>query len=239
MNYKKVLIKISGESLSGSLPRENFDEDLLENFCITLKEIQKQKIGAAIVVGGGNIFRGLKGIDKGFDRVYGDYMGMMATIINTLAFKSFLEKLNAKVEIFSAIRIGNVVREYNIQSAREFLKKGYIVILGGGLGCPYFTTDTAAAIRAIELKCEILIKATKVDGVYNCDPLKNKDAEKYDFLTYEEVINKKLQIMDLSSVILCMENKLNICVLNIFKKDSLKNFLSGKKIGTIIGGKKI
>ena len=233
--YKTILIKLSGEALAGS-HHFGYDEKLLKEFCSRLKKVQQKKIGTAIVIGGGNIFRGLKGSDKGYDRIYGDYMGMLATAMNTLAFKSFLERINAKVEIFSSFKIGNFIKEYNAKEAKKLLRKGYIIVLGGGLGLPYFTTDTTAALRAIELETDVLIKATKVDGVYDSDPVINTKAKKFDSLAYEEVLDRKLQVMDLTSITLCMENKMKICVLNLFKKDSLSKFLSGKKIGTIIGG---
>ncbi|HOK40576.1 MAG TPA: UMP kinase [bacterium] len=237
MKYKNILIKISGEALAGEKSSSNgIDEKLLGNFCKDLINIQKKKIGISIVIGGGNIFRGLKGTKVGFDRIYGDYMGMLATAINALAFKSFLESLNSKVEIFSSFKIGSFIKEYEIKEARKLLKENYIIILAGGLGHPFFTTDTTAALRAIELSADILIKATKVDGVYDKDPMLFNDAKKYDYLDYQTAINKKLQVMDLTAISLCMENNLPICVLNIFKKDCLINFLSGKKIGSIIGG---
>ena len=234
LHYKRVLIKLSGEVFAG---KQGFgiDYSIASFLANQIKEIHQQKIEIGIVIGGGNIFRGISSKDEDMDRVSGDYIGMMATIMNSVALQSQLEKINCDTRVMSALSIRQLAEPYIRRRATRHLEKGRIVIFGGGTGNPYFTTDTAAVLRAIEIKADIIIKGTKVDGVYDSDPVKNSNAKKYNNLSYKEVIDNELRVMDLTAITLCKENKLPIGILDINDKKNLKNFIfSSKIIGTTI-----
>ena len=234
IHFKRVLIKLSGEVFAG---QKDFgiDYSIASFLANQIKEIHQKNIEIGIVIGGGNIFRGITSKDEDMDRVSGDYIGMMATIMNSVALQSQLEKINCDTRVMSALSIRQLAEPYIRRKATRHLEKGRIVIFGGGTGNPYFTTDTAAVLRAIEIKADIIIKGTKVDGVYDSDPIKNLNAKKYNTLSYKEVINNELRVMDLTAITLCKENKLPIAILDINDKKNLKNFLfSSKIIGTTI-----
>ena len=234
LHYKRVLIKLSGEVFAG---KQGFgiDYSIASFLANQIKEIHQQKIEIGIVIGGGNIFRGIWSKDEDMDRVSGDYIGMMATIMNSVALQSQLEKIGCDTRVMSALSIRQLAEPYIRRRATRHLEKGRIVIFGGGTGNPYFTTDTAAVLRAIEIKSDIIIKGTKVDGVYDSDPMKNSNAKKYNNLSYKEVIDNELRVMDLTAITLCKENKLPIGILDINNKKNLKNFIfSSKIIGTTI-----
>jgi len=234
LHYKRVLIKLSGEVFSGNKDF-GIDYSIASFLANQIKEIHNKNIEIGIVIGGGNIFRGISSKDEDMDRVSGDYIGMMATIMNSVALQSQLEKINCDTRVMSALSIRQLAEPYIRRRATRHLEKGRIVIFGGGTGNPYFTTDTAAVLRAIEIKADIIIKGTKVDGVYDSDPVKNLDAKKYDTLSYKEVIDNELRVMDLTAITLCKENKLPIGILDINDKKNLKNFIfSSKIIGTKI-----
>ena len=230
---EKVLIKISGEYLAGS-QEFGIDPSTLSHVAKDICKIHSSGIQISIVVGGGNFFRGVAIASKGMDRVTADYMGMMATIMNSLALQSELEKQGSDSRVMSALDIKKVAEPYIRRRATRHLEKGRIVILAGGTGNPYFTTDTTAALRAIEVGAQVFLKATKVDGVYSEDPKKNKDAARYDFLSYKDVIDRELKVMDLTAITLCKENNLPVIVFDISKKDSLFNIFNSQKEGTII-----
>ena len=234
LHYKRILLKLSGEVLSG---KEKFgiDYSIISSLANQIKVIHKKNIQVGIVIGGGNIFRGVSSENEGMDRVSGDYIGMMATIMNSVALQNELEKLNCDTRVMSALSIRQLAEPYIRRRATRHLEKNRIVIFAGGTGNPYFTTDTAAALRAIEIKADIIIKGTKVNGVYDSDPFKNDNAIKYDSLSYKKVIDEELKVMDLTAITLCKENKLPISVININNKNNLESFLfSSNKIGTII-----
>ena len=240
MNYsdkplllEKVLIKISGEYLAGD-QEFGIDPVTLSKIAQDISKIHSSGIEISIVVGGGNFFRGVSIASKGMDRVTADYMGMMATIMNSLALQSELEKQKSDSRVMSALDIKKVAEPYIRRRATRHLEKGRIVILAGGTGNPYFTTDTTAALRAIEVGAQIFLKATKVDGVYSEDPKINENANRYDSLSYKEVIDKDLKVMDLTAITLCKENNLPVIVFDISKKDSLFNIFNNHKEGTII-----
>ena len=230
---KRILLKLSGEALSGS-KKYGIDPQFTSQVALKIKEIYKKKIQVGIVIGGGNIFRGISVAAKGMDRVAGDYLGMMATVMNSVALQSELEKINCVTRVMSALSITQLAEPYIRRKAERHLEKGRIVIFAGGTGNPYFTTDTAAVLRGIEVNADIIIKGTKVDGIYSDDPFKNKDAIKYDSLTFKDVIDKELKVMDLTAFTLCKENNLPIAVLNIKDEKSLLNFIENKNIGTIV-----
>ena len=234
LHYKRILLKLSGEVLSG---KEKFgiDYSIISSLANQIKVIHKKNIQVGIVIGGGNIFRGVSSENEGMDRVSGDYIGMMATIMNSVALQNELEKLNCDTRVMSALSIRQLAEPYIRRRATRHLEKNRIVIFAGGTGNPYFTTDTAAALRAIEIKADIIIKGTKVNGVYDSDPFKNDNAIKYDSLSYKKVIDDELKVMDLTAITLCKENKLPISVININNKNNLESFLfSSNIIGTII-----
>ena len=234
LHYKRVLIKLSGEVFAGN-KGFGIDYSIASFLANQIKEIHQKNVEIGIVIGGGNIFRGISSKDEDMDRVSGDYIGMMATIMNSVALQSQLEKINCDTRVMSALSIRQLAEPYIRRRATRHLEKGRIVIFGGGTGNPYFTTDTAAVLRAIEIKADIIIKGTKVDGVYDSDPIKNLNAKKYDALSYKEVIDNELRVMDLTAITLCKENKLPIGILDINDKKNLKNFIfSSKIIGTTI-----
>lgn len=210
------------------------DSDVVDHIADEIATVSKLKIGIGIVIGGGNIYRGLSASKQGVDRVTGDMMGMLATTINSLALQNALEKRGIYTRVQSAIKMDEIAEPLIIRRAIRHIEKNRVVIFAGGTGEPYFTTDTAAALRAIEMKADVIIKGTRVDGVFDSDPEKNKNAKMFNKLRYSEVLEKNLRVMDLTSITLCSENKLPILVFNMNKKGNLKALLSGKKIGTLI-----
>tara|TARA_Y100000996_G_scaffold415576_1_gene411360 strand:- start:3610 stop:4323 length:714 start_codon:yes stop_codon:yes gene_type:complete len=230
---KRILLKISGEMLSGT---QDFglEPDALEIYAKKIKTVYDKGHQIGIVIGGGNIFRGMSVAAKGMDRVAGDYLGMLATIMNSVALQSALEKLGCNTRVMSAITITQLAEPYIRRKAARHLDKGRIVIMAGGTGNPYFTTDTAAVLRGIEINADIIMKGTKVDGVYDKDPIKFSDAKRYQELTYKEVINNELKVMDLTAITLCRENNFPILVFNLKDENSINNALESRKYATII-----
>jgi uridylate kinase len=233
MKYKRILLKLSGESLMGNASY-GIDPGRLEEYALEITEAFRKNIQVAIVIGGGNIFRGLKGSQQGFDRQTGDYMGMLATVINSLALKSALETLGLKIKLMSGLFIEGLTEKANGIAAKQYLNEGFVVIFSGGTGNPYFTTDTASALRAVEISADAMLKGTRVDGVYTDDPEKNPSAVKYDRLTFREAYDKGLKIMDLTAFTMCEENDIPIVVFNMNQKGNLGKLLSGEKIGTVV-----
>jgi uridylate kinase len=233
MKYSRVLLKLSGESLMG---KESYgiDPARLQDYADEIAAACKKNVQLAVVIGGGNIFRGLQGSAKGFDRQTGDYMGMLATVINSLALKSLLESLTIKVKLMSGLHVEGLTEKANGTAAKQFLSEGFVVIFSGGTGNPYFTTDTASALRAVEISADAMFKGTRVDGVYSDDPEKNPGAKKYDHLTFREAYDKGLKIMDLTAFTLCEENDIPIVVFNMNQKGNLAKLLNGEKMGTVI-----
>ena len=231
--YKRILIKISGEVLSGD---QNFGLDFvtIHNLAQEIQEIHKLRVEIGLVLGGGNIFRGQLGSAGGLDRVTGDHMGMLGTVINALAMQDALEKKGVHTRVLTAIRMNEFAEPYIRRRAIRHLEKGRVIIMAAGTGNPYFTTDTAAALRAIEIEAELLLKGTKVDGIYDKDPVTNNDATFYNKITYHDVITKSLKVMDTTAVSLCQENELPIKVFNIKIPQQMKQIALGKEIGTII-----
>tara|TARA_B100000900_G_scaffold290591_1_gene249398 strand:+ start:9104 stop:9811 length:708 start_codon:yes stop_codon:yes gene_type:complete len=233
MLYKRVLLKLSGESLVG----ENdygIDSKMLSMYAQEINSIVDSGMQIAVVIGGGNIYRGVQSEGAGFDRVQGDYMGMLATIINGMALQSALESINVPTRIQTAIRMEQITEPYIRRKAIRHLEKGRVVIFGAGTGNPYFTTDTAATLRAIEIEADVILKGTRVDGIYSADPEKNDNAVKYDTISFEEVFNKKLNVMDLTAFTLCKENKLPIKVFNMNKHGNLSRVCKGDNVGTLV-----
>jgi uridylate kinase len=233
MELKRILLKLSGEALEGK-QGYGIDPDLLMDYASELKTAAAKGVQIAIVIGAGNIFRGLQGIKYGIDRVQGDYMGMLATVINSMALQDALEKLDLKVKHLGGIAIDPLCEKMNRKKAVAYLEKGYIVLISGGTGNPYFTTDTASVLRAIEIGADAILKGTRVDGVYTADPEKDKNARKFDTLNFDEAYQKKLRIMDLTAFTLCRENDLPVIVFNMNRKGNLLKLVQGKKIGTIV-----
>ena len=233
MQYKRILLKLSGESLMGN-SGYGIDPIRLKDYAEQIAEITRMGIQTGIVIGGGNIFRGLSGASKGFDRYKGDQMGMLATVINSLALSSALEDEGIKAKVMTAIRMEPIGEFYSKPKAIEALNNGEVVILSAGTGNPYFTTDTGSSLRGIEIEADVMLKGTRVDGVYTADPEKDPTAVKFETITFEEVYNKGLKIMDLTATTMCMENNLPILVFNMDVKGNLKKVLSGEKIGTLV-----
>jgi len=233
MEFKRVLLKLSGESLMGS-SSYGIDPVRLLEYAKEISEVYNNGVQLAIVIGGGNIFRGFKGSQKGFDRQTGDYMGMLATVINSLALQSALEKLGVKVKLMSGLPIEGLAEKANGIEAIRYLESGYLVMLSGGTGNPYFTTDTASALRAVEIGADAVLKGTRVDGVYTDDPEKNPAAKKFDHLTFREAYQKDLKIMDLTAFTLCEENNIPIVVFNMNQPGNLKKLIGGEKLGTVV-----
>jgi len=233
MKYKRILLKLSGESLQG---KNNYgiDPGVLDNFSAQAAELVNAGTELGIVIGGGNIFRGLSGTGSGIDRVKGDQMGMLATVINSLALESTLKNKNCRARVFTSIRMEPVAELYKRDMVIEQMKKGTVCILAGGTGNPYFTTDTAAVLRAVETGCDVLLKGTRVDGVYSDDPEKNKNAVKYNKLSYKDAIDKQLKVMDQTAFTMCRENNLPLIVFNINKKGNLVKAVMGEKTGTLL-----
>ncbi len=233
MKYKRILLKLSGEALIGN---KNFgiDSNKLENYSSEIKNIQNLGIEVAIVIGGGNIYRGIESEKTGIDRVQGDYMGMLATVINCMALQSFLEKIGCDTRLLSGFNIDQVCEPFIRRKAIRHLEKNRIVIFGAGLGKPYFTTDSTASLRAIEIEADIVLKGTKVDGVYNSDPEKSSSAKKFNEISFDDVYKKNLNIMDMTAFTLCKENNLPIIVFDMNKPGNLIKIIEGEKIGTLI-----
>lgn len=231
--YKRVLLKLSGESLMGA-QNYGIDSKRLNEYAEQISDLVAQGTQMGIVIGGGNIFRGLSGATKGFDRVKGDQMGMLATVINSLALQSALQASGIKTKVFTSIRMEPVGEFYSKEKAIEALENGTVVIISGGTGNPYFTTDTASALRGIEIEAEIMLKGTRVDGIYTADPEKDPNATKYKKISFDEIYNKNLKVMDLTATTLCKENSLPILVFNMDKKGNLLKVLNGESIGTIV-----
>tara|TARA_B100000287_G_C20592752_1_gene764901 strand:+ start:99 stop:806 length:708 start_codon:yes stop_codon:yes gene_type:complete len=233
MRYKRILLKLSGESLMGN-GDYGIDPKMLSKYANEIHAVVKKSIEVAVVIGGGNIYRGIKSEGAGFDRVQGDHMGMLATIINGMALQSALESIDVETRLLTAIRMEQVAEPYIRRKAMRHLQKGRVVIFGGGTGNPYFTTDTAATLRAIEIEAKVILKGTRVDGIYSADPEKDVTAKKYDSITFDQVLQKKLSVMDLTAFTLCQENNLPIMVFNMNKEGNLTKICEGKNVGTIV-----
>ncbi len=233
MKYKRILLKLSGESLAGP-GNHGIDESILDIYSKQIVEIAEKKCEVAIVAGGGNIFRGLSGTESGFDRVKGDQMGMLATVINSLALESAIKKNGGRAKVYTSIRMEPVGNLYIRDAVTEELNKGTVCIIAGGTGNPFFTTDTAAALRAVELQVNILLKGTRVDGVYTDDPEKSADAEKFDIVSFDEVISRRLKVMDSTAFTMCRENKMPVIVFNMNIPGNLLKIVTGTKTGTLI-----
>ena len=231
--YKKILLKLSGEALMGD-QEFGISSDVITSYAKQIKEIVDLGVEVSIVIGGGNIFRGISGAAQGVDRVTGDHMGMLATVINSLALQNSIEKLGVPTRVQTAIEMPKVAEPFIKRRGQRHLEKGRVVIFGAGTGNPYFTTDTAAALRAIEMETDVVIKATKVDGIYDKDPVKYPDAKKYETVTYNEVLAKDLKVMDATAISLCRENKLPIIVFNSLVEGNLKKVVMGEHIGTTV-----
>ncbi len=233
MKYKRILLKLSGEALMGD-KNYGIDSNLLEKYSSQIKKLHESGIEIAIVIGGGNIYRGIEAEESGINRVQGDYMGMLATLINSMALQSHLEKLECDTRLMSGFNIDQVCEPFIRRRAIRHLEKGRIVIFGAGLGKPYFTTDSTASLRAIEIEADIVLKGTRVDGVYDFDPEKVKEAKKYSELSFNEAYEKNLNIMDMTAFTLCKENNLPIIVFDMNKPGNLIKLVEGEKIGTLI-----
>ncbi len=231
--YKKILLKLSGESLMGSR-HYGIDPERLSQYATQIAEQAAAGVKIAIVIGGGNIFRGLAGAAQGFDRVKGDQMGMLATVINSLALCSALEAIGCKARVLTAVNMFPIGEHYSPARAIETLDEGRVAILAGGTGCPFFTTDTGAALRGVEIKADAMFKGTRVDGIYTADPEKDPSATKFDRITYDEVYSRGLKVMDLTATALCMENDLPIVVFDMDTPGNLARVLAGEPIGTIV-----
>lgn len=234
--YKRILLKLSGETFQNKGTGNNLDHEAISTIAEQLKRVRDREIQIGVVVGGGNIFRGLSGSQAGIGRTTGDHMGMLATVINALALQSVLEKSGISTRVMTAFSIPAVAEPFLRRRAIRHLEKGRIVIFAAGTGNPYFTTDSAAALRANELDCDVLLKGTKVDGIYSEDPEKNSAATFYQEITYQEAISKQLKIMDAAAFSLCMENNIPIIVFNFFKEDEVLRVLDGKPVGTVVHG---
>jgi len=231
--YNRVLVKLSGESLMG--PKDfGIDMESLKGYASQIKELTDEGVEVGIVIGGGNIFRGLEGAEKGFDRVKGDQMGMLATVINGMSLQSSLENMDVKARVYTAVRMEPYAEYYVKERAIEALDDGVVTIFTGGTGNPYFTTDSAAALRALEINADVLLKGTRVDGVFSRDPEKHPDAKKFDTITYNEAIEKQLNVMDMTAFALCRDNDLPIVVFNVNKPDQMKKAIYEDQVGTLV-----
>ncbi len=237
MKYKRILLKLSGESLAAD-SKFGIDSNRLENYAEQIKNLAALGVEIGIVIGGGNIFRGLSGLSKGFDRVQGDQMGMLATTINSLALSSALQSIGVKARVLTAIRMEPIGEFYSNRYAIECLSKGEVVIIAGGTSNPFFTTDSASALRAIEIEADIMLKGTRVDGVYTADPEKDSNAIKFDEISFDEVYEKRLKVMDLTALTLCQENNMPIYVFDMDKYGNLEKLIRGENIGTLVTSKK-
>jgi len=233
LKYRRILLKLSGEALA-SPQGFGIDPDRAEEIALRVREVRDLGVDVAVVIGGGNLWRGSSGLDRGMDRATADYMGMLATVMNALALMDAMERLGLVTRVQSAVEMHAVAEPYIRRRAIRHLEKGRVVILGGGTGNPYFSTDTAAALRAMEIGADVLIKATKVDGVYDSDPMVNPNAVLFKRLTYMETINRRLQVMDSTAISLCMDNNLPILVLNLWDADALRLAIMGEAVGTLL-----
>ena len=231
--YKRILLKLSGESLMGQ-KGYGIDEQRLADYAEQIKHIAQSGVEIGIVIGGGNIFRGLSGAQKGFDRVKGDQMGMLATVINSLALCSALEAIGQKVRVLTSVRMEPVGELYATDKALRLMAEGNVVIIAGGTGNPYFTTDTASVLRAIEIKADVMMKGTRVDGIYTADPEKDPTATKYTQITYDEILEMKLKVMDLTAITMCRENNMPIYVFDMDTIGNLEKVMNGQQIGTLV-----
>ena len=231
--YSRVLLKLSGEVLGGE-SGTGICADAVQNMAQQICEVQQLGVQVVVVIGGGNIFRGLSGSERGIERATGDYMGLLATIINSLALQDALEKLGAPTRVQSAIAMSQIAEPFIRRRAVRHLEKGRVVIFGGGTGNPYFSTDTAAALRANEIGAEVVLKATKVDGIYDSDPKKNPKAKRFDKITYIEALQRQLKVMDSTAFSLCLDNKMPIVVFDFFKPHNMKRVVLGEKVGTLV-----
>ena len=234
LRYKRIILKISGEVLAGER-QYGIDPATVARFVEEIQEIHELGCEIALVIGGGNILRGAEASDHGIDRASADYMGMLATVINSIAFQDALEKIGVSTRVMSAIEMRQVAELYIRRRAVRHLEKGRVVIFAGGTGNPYFTTDTTASLRAMEVGAEVILKATKVRGVYDTDPLKNHEAKLFRELTHMEVLSKELKVMDATAISLCMDNKLPIIVFNVMERGNIRKVVSGQPIGTLVG----
>jgi uridylate kinase len=233
MKYKRILLKLSGEALMGKLAY-GIDSEQLKNYANEIIKVAEERVQIAIVIGGGNIFRGMQGAAKGFERIDGDYMGMLATVINSIALQAELEKQGVETKLLSGIQVESVSEKMQSRKAIDYLSKGKIVIIAGGTGNPVFTTDSASALRSIEIRADAFLKGTRVDGVYTADPEKEPSATKFDKLTFEEAYKKQLKIMDMTAFTLCKENNIPIVVFDMNKKGNLYKVVKGEKVGTLV-----
>ena len=231
--YKRILLKLSGESLQGG-QGYGIDPNRLREYTEQIKVIAQQGVQVAIVIGGGNIFRGMSGAQQGFDRVKGDQMGMLATVINALALKTSFETIGQPARVLTSIRMEPIGEFYTNDKAIRLLEEGNVVILAGGTGSPYFTTDTGSSLRALEVKADVMLKGTRVDGIYTADPEKDPTATKFDEITYDEVIARGLKVMDLTATVMCKENKMPIYVFNMDQPGNLLRVMQGEHVGTLV-----
>jgi len=233
--YSRILLKLSGEALGGE-KGVGISPEAVQTMAEQIREVRELGVQVVVVIGGGNIFRGLPGSERGIERATGDYMGMLATVINSLALQDALEKLGVATRVQSAIAMAQVAEPFIRRRAVRHLEKGRVVIFGGGTGNPYFSTDTAAALRANEIGAEVILKATKVDGVYDCDPKKNPKAKRFSRITYLEALQKQLKVMDSTAFSLCMDNQMPIIVFDSFRPHNLKRVVMGEEVGTLVSG---
>lgn len=233
MKYKRVLLKLSGEALMGN-QQYGIDPQRLDDYAEEIAAAVNAGAQIAIVIGGGNIFRGLQGASKGMDRIQGDYMGMLATVINSMAIQSTLQAKGVKAALLSGLYIDRIADSMSSAKAIKLLEEGYVVVIGGGTGNPFFTTDTGSALRAVEVKADIILKGTRVDGIYTADPEKDPTARKYESITYDEAYQKNLKVMDLTAFTMCKENNMPMLVFDMNTKGNLTKVLNGEKIGTIV-----
>ena len=231
--YKRVLLKLSGEALMGN-DSYGINTEVISSYANQINEISELGVEIGIVIGGGNIFRGLSGVSKGFDRVKGDQMGMLATIINSIALQSAIERQGGKAKVFTATMMEPVGELYSKAKVLESFKQGFIAIIAGGTGNPFFTTDTASALRGVEIEADVLLKGTRVDGVYTADPEKDKTAKRFEAITFSDAYEKRLKIMDLTAFTMCGENNLPIVVFDMNKPGNLKKLILGEKVGTLV-----
>jgi uridylate kinase len=231
--YKRILLKLSGESLMGD-NNYGLDPTVIEQYALEIKKIVDIGVEVAVVIGGGNIYRGMNESKTGIERAHGDYMGMLATVINGMAMQAMLEKLGVYTRLQSAIKMEQVAEPYIRRRAIRHLEKGRVVIFGAGTGNPYFTTDTAGSLRAVEIKADVILKGTRVDGIYTADPEKDPSATKFDTISYKECIDRNLRVMDMTAFTLCMENNIPIIVFDMNKTDNLARVVKGEKVGTLV-----
>jgi uridylate kinase len=233
MNYKRILLKLSGESLMGN-KQFGIDNERLAQYATQIKEVVQQGVEVAIVIGGGNIFRGVQAEEGGMDRTHGDYMGMLATMINSMALQASLESVGVKTRLMSAIEMREISEPFVRRRAVRHLEKGRVVIFGAGTGNPFFTTDSAASLRAIEINADVILKGTRVDGIYTADPEKDKTATKFDFISFDDAYSRGLKVMDMTAFTLCKENNLPIIVFDMDTPGNLQKLISGEQVGTIV-----